>query len=113
MLRLQRGEPVLYMNKDDALARHVNDGDRARIFNDVGAFECAVKVAPSLQPGQVAIYHAWENFQFPRHQGQQEPIPSPWKSLHLAGGYGQLHFRGAYAGPNFGPRGMAVEVQKL
>ncbi len=84
-----------------------------RILNDVGAFECVVKVAPSVQPGLVIIYHAWENFQFAGHKGQQEPIPSPWKSLHLAGDYGQLHYRGLYAAPNFGPRGVAVEVQKV
>jgi DMSO reductase family type II enzyme molybdopterin subunit len=113
MLRLQRGEPVLYMNKDDALPRHIADHDRVRIFNDVGAFECVVKVAPSVQPGLVIIYHAWENFQFAGHKGQQEPIPSPWKSLHLAGDYGQLHYRSLYGAPNFGPRGVAVEVQKV
>ena len=113
MLRLQRGEPVLYMNKDDASARQIADHDRVRIFNDVGAFECLVKLAPSLQPGQVLIYHAWENFQFARHQGQQEPIPAPWKNLHLAGGYGQLHYRGLFGAPNFGPRGVTVEVQRV
>ncbi len=113
LLRLQRGEPVLYMNADDAAARSITDNDRVRTFNDVGTFECVVKTAPSLQPGQVVIYHAWENFMFARHQGQQEPIPGPWKNLHLAGGYGQLHIRGAYAGPNFGPRGVTVDVQKV
>jgi len=58
------------------------------------------------------IYHAWENFQFSGHQGQQEPIPGPWKGLHVAGGYTQLHYRGGYAGPNFSPRGVSVDVQK-
>ena len=113
MLRLQRGEPVLYMNKDDVLARGIGDHDRVRIFNDVGAFECLVKVTPSAQPGQVIIYHAWESFQFARHEGQQRPIAPPWKALHLVGDYGQLHYRGLYAGPNFGPRGITVEVQKV
>jgi len=113
LLRLQRGEPVLYMNADDAAARGIADNDRVRTFNDVGKFECLVKSAPSLQPGQVVIYHAWENFMFAGHRGQQEPIPGPWKNLHLGGGYGQIHIRGAYAGPNFGPRGVTVEVQKV
>ena len=113
MLRLQRGEPVLYMNKDDALARQIEDQDRVRIFNDLGAFECVVKLAPSAQPGQVIIYHAWENFQFAHHKGQQEPIIGSWKSLHLVGDYGQLHYRALYGAPNFGPRGVSVEVQKV
>ena len=113
LLRLQRGEPVLYVNPDDALARQIADNDRVRVFNDLGAFECVVKVAPSVQPGQVMIYHAWENFQFARHKGQQEPIVGSWKSLHLAGDYGQLHYRALYGAPNFGPRGVHVEVQKV
>ncbi len=91
----------------------VADNDRVRIFNDVGAFECVVKVAPSVQPGQVIIYHAWENFQFARHKGQQEPIVGPGRSLHLAGDYGQLHYRALYGAPNFGPRGVTVDVQKV
>jgi DMSO reductase family type II enzyme molybdopterin subunit len=112
MLQLQRGEPVLYMNTDDARTRQIADNDRVRIVNDVGAFECPVKLTPTAQPGQVIIYHAWENFQFAGHKGQQEPIPSPWKTLHLVGDYGQLHYRTLYGAPNFGPRGVTVEVQK-
>ena len=111
MLKLQRGEPVVYVNTDDARTRNISDHDRVRIFNDVGAFECLVKTSPSVQPGQVVIYHAWENFQFARHKGQQEPIPSPWKTLHLVGDYGQLHYRGLYGAPNFGPRGVTVEME--
>lgn len=113
MLRLQRGEPVVYVNKDDAQARQIADNDRVRVFNDLGAFESVVKIAPSAQPGQVIIYHAWENFQFAHHRGQQEPIVGSWKALHLVGDYGQLHYRALYGAPNFGPRGVAVEVQKL
>jgi hypothetical protein len=30
----------------------------------------------------------------------------------VAGDYAQLHFRAAYAGPNFAPRGVSVDVQK-
>jgi len=86
--------------------------DRARVFNDVGTFVIRVKPSPSVQPGEVIIYHAWENFQFAGHKGQQEPIVGSWKSLHLVGDYGQLHYRALYGAPNFGPRGVAVEVQK-
>ena len=71
-------------------------------------------MAPSAQPGQVIIYHAWENFQFARHKGQQEPIAGSWKALHLVGDYGQLHYRALYGAPNFGPpcgeRGRAEGV---
>jgi DMSO reductase family type II enzyme molybdopterin subunit len=113
LLRLQRGEPVAYVSQHDASARQLADGDHARIFNDLGAFECRVKVTPAAQPGQVIVYHAWENFQFARHRGQQEPIVGSWKALHLVGDYGQLHYRALYGAPNFGPRGIAVQVEKI
>jgi len=109
--RLQRGEPVLYLNVDDALARRIDDDDRVRVFNDVGEFECLAKPTPTVQPGQAVIYHAWESFQFAGGKGQQEPVPSPWKALHLAGDYGQLHYRGLYGAPNFAPRGATVDVE--
>jgi nitrate reductase alpha subunit len=112
LLRLQRGEPVAYVSQSDALARGLADNDRVRVFNDLGAFECVVKVAPAAQPGQVIVYHAWENFQFAGHKGQQEPIVGSWKALHLVGGYGQLHYRALYGAPNFAPRGVAVELRK-
>jgi len=112
MLQLQRGEPVVYMNDRDAQARGIADNDRVRVFNDVGGFECVAKPAPAVQPGEVIIYHAWESFQFKDHKGQQQPIAAPWKTLHLAGDYGQLHYRGLYGAPNFGPRGATVEVKR-
>jgi len=113
LLRLQRGEPVAYVSRSDALARGLADNDRMRVFNDLGGFECRAKIAPSAQPGQVIVYHAWENFQFTGHKGQQEPVVGSWKALHLVGDYGQLHYRALYGAPNFGPRGMAVDIQKL
>ena len=111
MLRLQRGEPVVYMNDHDALERGVADNGRVRVFNDVGSFVSLAKTAPSVQRSQVIIYHAWEGYQFPGHAGQQDPVASPWKALHLAGGYGQLHYRINYGGPGHGPRGTTVEIE--
>ena len=35
------------------------------------------------------------------------------KAPHLVGDYGQLHYRMLYGAPNFNPRGVYVEVQKL
>ncbi|MBI4515323.1 MAG: molybdopterin-dependent oxidoreductase [Deltaproteobacteria bacterium] len=111
MMRLQRGEPYVYIGAADAAARAIHDNDRVRVFNDAGSCELLAKVSPSVQPGQVIIYHAWEPFQFKNWQGNQEPVPSAWKALHMAE-YGQLHYRFLYAGPHHNPRGTAVELQK-
>jgi len=109
--RLQRGEPVIYVNDGDANERGLADNARVRVFNDVGSFECLLKPSASVQRGQAIIYHAWEPHQFRKHEGQQAPIASPWKSLHLVGNYGQLHYRYSYGAPNFSPRGTAIEIE--
>jgi hypothetical protein len=44
-----------------------------------------------VQPGEVIIHHAWEPCQFKNWQGQQEPVAEPWKAIHLASRYGQIH----------------------
>ncbi len=112
MLRLQRGQPVMYMNIDDAEKRDVKDNDYVRVYNDVGSFHIHVKPSPALQPGQVVIYHAWENVQFKDWIQSQEAVPSPWKPQHVSGGYGQLHYRMFSYAPSHGPRGTTVEVVK-
>ncbi len=103
MLRLQRGEPVLYMNDRDA---------RARGLDDHGAFEAVLKVSPAVQPGTVISYHAWEPLQFRHWKGHQEVVPSPIKPLHLVGDYGHLQHRMYYAEPAYTPRCVAVEVER-
>jgi nitrate reductase alpha subunit len=112
MLRLQRGEPAVWIAKQDAEQRGIRDGDRIRVYNDVGEFEAVAKVAASIPPGAPLIYHAWEPYQFKNWKGPQEPVPAPWKALHLAGGYGQLHYRGIYLAPGHSPRAQAVEIAK-
>jgi len=113
MLRLQRGEPLLYMNPRDAKRRGIADHDRVRVANDIGAFEVRAKITPAMRPGQVFIYHAWEHYQFPGWRGPHEPIASPWKPTHLVGDYGQLHYRMYYSAPGFHPRGTTVGVKRL
>jgi nitrate reductase alpha subunit len=82
------------------------------VQNDVGAFKVRVKLASSVQPGQVVMYHAWEPYQFEHWIGQQAVNPSPWKPLHLVGDYGQLHYRFALAQPSHVSRAMTVELTR-
>jgi DMSO reductase family type II enzyme molybdopterin subunit len=112
MLRLQRGEPVCYVSPIDCGARGIADGDRIRVYNDAGEFQAIAKVSPSVQPGEVIIYHAWEPFQFKNWQGQQDPVEAPWKAIHLAGGYGHIHYRMFYGSPGHSPRGAPVEMER-
>jgi DMSO reductase family type II enzyme molybdopterin subunit len=113
MLQLQRGEPVMYVSREDAERRGIADHDRVRVFNDIGTFIIRAKISATVQPGQVIVYHAWESYQFEGWRSSQEPVASPWKPLHLVGDYANLHYRMFYAGPSHGPRGTTVEVQKV
>ena len=83
MLRLQRGRPVMYMNTGDAGGRGIADGDLVEVRNDIDRFRVHAKLSPSLRPGQLIIYHAWENYQFPGGKGFQNLIPSPINPIDL------------------------------
>jgi nitrate reductase alpha subunit len=113
MLRLQRGKPAVWMSARDAKQRGIDDGDSVRVYNDNGAFEAIAKITGAVQPAQVIIYHAWEPYQFKGWKGQQEPVVAPWKALHLAGGYEQIHYRMIYGAPGHAPRGGTVDVERL
>jgi DMSO reductase family type II enzyme molybdopterin subunit len=113
MLRLQRGAPVMYMSVPDAQARNLSDGELVEVHNDIDRFRVHVKVSPSLRPGQVIIYHAWENFQFADGKGFQNLIPSPINPVELAGGEGHLRPIPAALQPSQNDRDTRVEVTKI
>ena len=110
MLRLQRGEPACFMSPADCAPRGIEDGDTVRVFNARAPSRRWRRSQHGVQPGEVIIYHAWEPYQFKNWQGQDEPVEAPWKAIHLAGGYGQIHYRMFYGSPSHAPRGAPVEV---
>jgi DMSO reductase family type II enzyme molybdopterin subunit len=113
MLALQRGEPAIVIGAEDAQERGIGDGDRVRVWNDVGSFELRALVAPSVRPGQVIVYHAWEPYQFARGKSHQSLIPSPMNPIHLAGGYVQLHPTLLMGQPSCPDRGTRVDVERI
>jgi anaerobic selenocysteine-containing dehydrogenase len=112
MLQQQRGEPVMYIGVRDAEVRGIGDGARVRVFNDLDSFEIMAKISPSVQDGQLIIYHAWENFQFKNGKGFQNLMPAPLNPVELAGG--QYHFRPMIITmqPNHTDRDTRVEVER-
>jgi DMSO reductase family type II enzyme molybdopterin subunit len=113
MLRLQRGEPVIYLNGGDALVRGVADHDLVRVWNDLGSFQARAIPTGVIRPGQVHIYHGWEPFQFRGGASHQTLAPSPIKPTQLALGYGQLRWSFSYYEPNAVDRDTRVNVAKL
>jgi len=113
MLRLQRGEPEIFIARSDAAARGIADGDRVRVYNDIGEFEIQAKLSAALKPGQVVVYHAWEPFQFKGGRSHQALIASPLNPVQLAGGYFHLQPMVLVQQPGGNDRGTRVEVAKL
>jgi len=60
----------------------------------------------------VIMYHAWELYQFKGWKGQAEPLAASFNPLHLAGDYGQIHYRGIYSGPGHHPRAQRVDFAR-
>jgi len=113
MLRLNRGEPLAYISHEDAAARKIQDGDRIRVFNDVDSCELQAKIAASLRPGQVIIYHAWEAFQLKGRKAPAALTPSPINPIDLVGGYFHIQARAATCTPGSTDRGTRVEVKRI
>lgn len=94
MLRLQRGEPVIFVNPGDARARGIGEHDLVDVYNDLGTFVVRVKLTPGIQPGQVHIYHAWGAYQFVGGKSNDSIAASPVKVTqfisqgHMANGVG-------------------------
>jgi DMSO reductase family type II enzyme molybdopterin subunit len=113
MLQQQRGEPAMWMSTADAKARGLRDADRVRVFNDLDSFEVMVKVAAAVRPGQLILYHAWENFQFAKGRGFQNLIPSPLNPVELSGGQFHLRPMTICCQPSHTDRDTRVEVERL
>jgi nitrate reductase alpha subunit len=113
MLRLQRGDPLVFLNGEDARAREITDHDLVRIWNDIDEFEARAALTGAIRPGQVHIFHAWEPYQFRSEKSHQSLIPSPLKVTQLVGDYGQLHWSYAHYEPNQVDRDTRVDVAKV
>ncbi len=113
LLRLQRGEPVLWVSVEDARDLEVEDGEIVSMFNEFGSCLCQVKVAAAARPGTVIMYHAWQPWQFRNGVSDKTLYGSPIKPLHMAGNYCQLNYRMAGAQPGHVPRDTRVGLRKL
>jgi nitrate reductase alpha subunit len=101
------------LSQADARVRGISDHDWIRVYNDIGEFTLRAVVSPSVQPGEVICYHAWEGYQFPGGATQNHVAANPLKPTNMIGGYGHMQYRGAYLSMNNIPKDVAVEVEKV
>lgn len=88
LLRLQRGEPQLYLNPSDAAAMKIEDGAWASVSNDYGSIRMRVKYSTIVRPSVAYYFHAWEPYQFPDYKSYKFLTPGLMNPMHFAGGDG-------------------------
>ena len=102
LLSLQRGEPDIYVNPDDAQERGVKDDDMIRVFNSAGEFFAMAHVSSGIQPGMLFMYHGWDPKMFKHGKNFGEVIPTAGliKPTSMAGDYGHLGYQPLAFAPN-------------
>jgi ethylbenzene hydroxylase subunit alpha/complex iron-sulfur molybdoenzyme family reductase subunit alpha len=113
MLRLQRGEPALWVAVEDARELHIENGETVEMYNEFGSCLCQVKVAAAMRPGTVCMYHAWQPWQFRNGVSDKTLYGSPIKPLHMVGDYAHLNYRLCGAQPGHAPRDTRVSLRKI
>lgn len=93
MLRLQRGEPNIYINPKLAADRGIVDGARVRVFNAIGEFFAQAKFYPSLPVTSIMMEHGWEPHQYEQGKPMNNTMATLIQPLELAGGWGHLGFK--------------------
>lgn len=111
LLRLQRGEPYVWLNLADARAKGIAEDDAVRVFNDVGEFFARAKLMAAIPPGSVVMDHAWEPYQFHNQLGLNNAVAGLISPLELVDGWGHLKFNPNWDG-NMIAFESAVDVEK-
>lgn len=93
MMRLQRGEPNIYINPKLAAERGITDGSRVRVFNGAGEFFAQAKMYPSLPVTSIMMEHGWEPHQYEQAKPMNNTMATLIQPLELAGGWGHLGFK--------------------
>jgi DMSO reductase family type II enzyme molybdopterin subunit len=95
LVHLQRGQPDIYVNDNDAKRRGVKDGELIRVFNSYGHFVAMAHTSGGIQPGQLFMYHGWDPMMFRerRNFGGVIPTGGLLKPTSLVGGYGHIGYR--------------------
>ena len=114
LLSLQRGQPDVYVNPDDARARAVADGDMISVFNPLGEMIAMAHVSPAIQPGMLFMYHGWDPMLFENRQNFGAIIPTAGliKPTSMVGDYGHLGYRALAFAPNQTYKDFTVEFRK-
>ena len=102
----------MYLGTGLAEEKGIQDGDRVRVFNDVGSFVVMAKVTPVMPPGTVMIDHAWEPHQFEGKSGLNSVVAGILSPLEMTGGYGHINFSMMWDGNQIAHE-SSVDVERV
>ena len=111
---LQRGEPDIYVNPDDAAERGIEDGDLIRIYNDFGNFVAMAHVSSMMQPRQLFMYHGWDPVMFRERKNFSSVMSTNGliKPVQMIGDYGHMRYQPPDFVPNQTFHDCTVEFEK-
>jgi len=95
LLSLQRGEPDIYINPDDAKSKGVSDGELIKVHNKAGSFIAQAHVTSAMGPNMLYMYHGWDPMMFRNRQNFGAVVQTGGliKPTSIAGGYGHLGWK--------------------
>jgi complex iron-sulfur molybdoenzyme family reductase subunit alpha len=80
------------LNPATAAKRGIADGDRVRMWNDLGEVLLMAKVATGVPPGAVVLEHGWEPFMYRGKKGHNALVGDMLNLLEVSDGWGHLRF---------------------
>lgn len=92
ILQTTRGHPTLVLNSGVAASMGIEDDGLVRVFNDLGSFVVQARISPTVRPGQVVLYAAWEPYGFDGWGDSTQVEAGMVKWLHLVTGWGHLRY---------------------
>jgi DMSO reductase family type II enzyme molybdopterin subunit len=115
LVSLQRGEPDIYVNPDDAAARGIADGDLIKVYNDFGSFVAMAHVSSNTQPTTVFMFHGWDPMMFRGRKNFSSVISTNGliKPVQMVGDYGHLRYQTPDFVPNQTYHDCTVEFEKV
>ncbi len=115
LVSLQRGEPDVYVNPDDAAERKVADGDLIKVLNDFGSFVAMAHVSSNTQPGTLFMFHGWDPMMFRGRKNFSAVISTNGllKPVQMVGDYGHMRYKPPDFVPNQTFHDCTVEFEKF
>ncbi|SFV64749.1 Respiratory nitrate reductase alpha chain [hydrothermal vent metagenome] len=101
LLRLHRGVPYIKINAKVAQSLQIKDGDRVRVYNELGEFFVMAKLSHSTPMDSLLIDSGWEPYMFENNQGKGECIPHSLNLLEMVDGWGHLKFSSKWDGNRY------------